>query len=415
MTEVERLGAAAKKASYVLATARAGVKNQALLAVAKMLDAERGAILEANARDVERAREKGVSKAMLDRLTLTDARIGGIIEGVLQVAALDDPVGTVVKMTTRPNGLIIGKRRVPLGVIGIIYEARPNVTVDAAALCLKAGNTVLLRGGSDAADSNAALAGCMRRAIEAAGLPADCICSVSDTDRKSSVEMMGLTQYLDVLIPRGGAGLIRTVAENSHVPVIRTGEGNCHVYVDGEADLQMGAEIIYNAKCSRPSVCNAAENLLVSRAVARDFLPMAKALLDKDKVEIRGCAITREILGDCVVPATREDYYTEFLDYILAVKVVNDVDEAIAFINQHSSGHSEAIVTNNYFTAQRFLDEVDSAAVYVNASTRYTDGFEFGLGAEIGISTQKLHARGPMGLEELTSTKFVVYGEGQVR
>ncbi|SMC56312.1 glutamate-5-semialdehyde dehydrogenase [Papillibacter cinnamivorans] len=415
MTEMERMGAAAKAASYELAVAGAAKKNRALSEIAEALKERSADILAANAEDMEKARAGGMSKSLQDRLKLSTARIDGMVEGVLQVAALEDPVGSMIKMTTRPNGLIIGKRRVPLGVIGIIYEARPNVTVDAAVLCLKSGNAVILRGGSDAAKSNAVLTRVMREAVEKAGLPADCICSVSDTSRKSAVELMGLTEYLDVLIPRGGAGLIKSVTENSKVPVIETGVGNCHVYVDCDADLQMGAEIIYNAKCSRPSVCNAAETLLVSRAVAWDFLPMAKMLLDKDNVELRGCPITREILGDCVIPATHEDYYTEFLDYILAVKVVNDAEEAIRFINKHSSGHSEAIVTNNYFTAQKFLNEVDSAAVYVNASTRFTDGSEFGLGAEIGISTQKMHARGPMGLEELTSSKFVIYGEGQIR
>lgn len=415
MTELEQLGAAAKAASYELAVAGTAKKNRALEEIAKALGKRSAEILAANAADMEKAESGGMSRSMLDRLKLTHARIDGMVEGVLQVAALEDPVGAMVKMTVRPNGLIIGKRRVPLGVIGIIYEARPNVTVDAAVLCLKAGNAVILRGGSDAAKSNAVLAEVMREAVEAAGLPAGCICSVADTGRKSAVELMGLTEYLNVLIPRGGAGLIKTVVENSKVPVIETGIGNCHVYVDCDANLQMGAEIIYNAKCSRPSVCNAAETLLVSRAVAGEFLPMAKMLLDKDNVEIRGCAITREILGDCVVPAECGDYDTEYLDYILAVKVVNDAEEAIRFINRHSSGHSEAIVTNNYFTAQKFLNEVDSAAVYVNASTRFTDGFEFGLGAEIGISTQKMHARGPMGLEELTSSKFIVYGEGQIR
>ena len=355
-----------------------------------------------------------MKQSLLDRLALSPQRIAGIVEGVRQVAALPDPVGEVTRMTRRPNGLIIGKRRVPLGVIGIIYEARPNVTV-AAALCLKSGNAVILRGGKEAFRSNQAFVSVMRSALETAGLPGDCVALVEDTSRKSANELMGLTGYLDVLIPRGGAGLIRAVVQNAKVPVIETGVGVCHVYVDAEADLDMGADIIYNAKTSRPSVCNAAECLLVHEAVAEAFLPKAKALLDEKHVELRGCPRTAEILGPCVVPAAAEDWDTEYGDYILAVRVVKDADEAIAFINDHGSGHSEAIVTANYFTAQKFLDEVDAAAVYVNASTRFTDGFEFGLGAEIGISTQKMHARGPMGLEELTSSKYIVYGTGQIR
>ena len=318
-------------------------------------------------------------------------------------------------MSTRPNGLTIGKRRVPLGVIGIIYEARPNVTVDAAALCLKSGNAVILRGGKEAFHSNQAFVSIMRDALESAGLPRDCVALVTDTTRQSAAELMNLTEYLDVLIPRGGAGLIKNVVENAKVPVIQTGVGVCHVYVHGEADLDMAARIIHNAKTSRPSVCNAAECLLVDRAVARDFLPMAWQLLQTKNVELRGCPETRAILGDFVVPASEEDWDTEFGDYILAVKVVGGFDEAVEFIHAHGTGHSEAIVTNNYFAAQQFLDQVDAAAVYVNASTRFTDGNEFGLGAEIGISTQKMHARGPMGLEELTSSKFIIYGTGQTR
>ena len=318
-------------------------------------------------------------------------------------------------MSTRPNGLTIGKRRVPLGVIGIIYEARPNVTVDAAALCLKSGNAVLLRGGKEAFRSNQAFVAVMRDALEGAGLPRDCVALVTDTSRESANELMGLTEYLDVLIPRGGAGLIRSVVENARVPVIETGVGVCHVYVHEGADLDMAARIIHNAKTSRPSVCNAAECLLVDRGIARDFLPMAWQLLQTKDVELRGCPETRAILGDFVKPASEADWDTEFGDYILAVKVVGGFDEATDFIAVHGSGHSEAIVTNDYNAAQRFLDVVDAAAVYVNASTRFTDGFEFGLGAEIGISTQKMHARGPMGLEELTSSKFIIYGTGQVR
>ena len=415
MTLLETQGLAAKHAARTLAVTGTSAKNAALEEIARQLTAQSAEVLAANARDLEEAKQSGMRQSLVDRLTLTQARIDGIVEGVRQVAALPDPIGQTTKMETRPNGLIIGKRRVPLGVIGIIYEARPNVTVDAAVLCLKSGNACILRGGKEAFHSNQALIRVMRDALETAGLPRDCVALVTDTSRESAAEMMNLTDYLDVLIPRGGAGLIRSVAANARVPVIRTGEGVCHIYVDNEADLQMGAEIIFNAKCSRPSVCNAAECLLVARGVAEKFLPMAKTFLDTKNVELRGDRLTQEILGDCVVPATREDWDTEYGDYILAVKVVADADEAIRFINEHGTGHSEAIVTTNYFTAQKFLNEVDAAAVYVNASTRFTDGFEFGLGAEIGISTQKMHARGPMGLEELTSSKFVIYGDGQVR
>ena len=332
-----------------------------------------------------------------------------------EVAALPDPLGVVSLESTLYNGIELRRVSVPLGVVAMVYEARPNVTVDAAALCLKSGNAVILRGGKEAFRSNQAFVSVMRSALETAGLPGDCVALVEDTSRKSANELMGLTGYLDVLIPRGGAGLIRAVVQNAKVPVIETGVGVCHVYVDAEADLDMGADIIYNAKTSRPSVCNAAECLLVHEAVAEAFLPKAKALLDEKHVELRGCPRTAEILGPCVVPAAAEDWDTEYGDYILAVRVVKDADEAIAFINDHGSGHSEAIVTANYFTAQKFLDEVDAAAVYVNASTRFTDGGEFGCGAEIGISTQKMHARGPMGLRELTSYKYVVQGNGQVR
>lgn len=415
MTILETQGLAARHAERVLAVAGAAQKNRALEAMARALKERESAILAENQKDLAAARESGMKASLLDRLALSPQRIDGIVEGVRQVAALPDPIGCVTRMEKRPNGLVIGKRRVPLGVIGIIYEARPNVTVDAAALCLKSGNAVILRGGKEAFRSNKAFVAVMRDALEAAGLPRDCVALVEDTSRASAQELMGLTGYLDVLIPRGGAGLIRTVVENARVPVIETGVGVCHVYVDGEADLDMGARILYNAKTSRPSVCNAAECLLVHAQAAEAFLPKAKALLDQKNVELRGCPRTCAILGEGVQPACEADWDTEFGDYILAVKVVEDAGEAIDFINAHGSGHSEAIVTNNYFTAQRFLDQVDAAAVYVNASTRFTDGFEFGLGAEIGISTQKMHARGPMGLEELTSSKYIVYGTGQVR
>ena len=415
MTQLETQGLAARYAARVLAVAGAARKNEALEAIARGIEAGMQAILAANQADLAAGKAAGMRPSLQDRLALDEGRIAGIVDGVRQVAALPDPIGEITKMSTRPNGLTIGKRRVPLGVIGIIYEARPNVTVDAAALCLKSGNAVILRGGKEAFRSNQAFVAIMRDALESAGLPRDCVALVTDTTRQSAAELMNLTEYLDVLIPRGGAGLIKNVVENAKVPVIQTGVGVCHVYVHGEADLDMAARIIHNAKTSRPSVCNAAECLLVDRAVARDFLPMAWQLLQTKNVELRGCPETRAILGDFVVPASEEDWDTEFGDYILAVKVVGGFDEAVEFIHAHGTGHSEAIVTNNYFAAQQFLNQVDAAAVYVNASTRFTDGNEFGLGAEIGISTQKMHARGPMGLEELTSSKFVIYGTGQTR
>ncbi|MBM6869116.1 glutamate-5-semialdehyde dehydrogenase [Pseudoflavonifractor phocaeensis] len=415
MTQLEKQGMAAKQASRVLAIAGSAKKDAALAAIAAALEARKDEILAANAVDMAAAKEAGMRPSLQDRLALDEGRIAGIVDGVRQVAALPDPIGAVTKMYNRPNGLTIGKRRVPLGVIGIIYEARPNVTVDAAALCLKAGNAVILRGGKEAFHSSQAMTAIMRDALEEAGLPADCIALVQDTTRQSATELMALTDYLDVLIPRGGAGLIRSVVENAKVPVIQTGTGVCHVYVDEKADLDMGANIIYNAKTSRPSVCNAAECLLVHAGVADAFLPKAKALLDQKQVELRGCPRAQAILGDCVVPAQEADWDTEYGDYILAVKVVDSAQEAIDFINDHGTGHSEAIVTQDYSAAQHFLDAVDAAAVYVNASTRFTDGGEFGLGAEIGISTQKMHARGPMGVEELTSSKYIIYGSGQIR
>lgn len=414
MTILEGQGLAAKVAARTLSVADTAQKNKALEAIAQALLDRQAEILSANARDLEAARESGMRQSLQDRLALDEKRIAGIVEGVRQVAALPDPIGQVTKMEKRPNGLIIGRRRVPLGVIGIIYEARPNVTVDAAALCLKSGNAVILRGGKEALHSNMALTAIMRDALNQSGLTMDCVSLVASTSRESATEMMNLTGYLDVLIPRGGAGLIRSVVENARVPVIQTGVGVCHIYVHEKADLQMAADILYNAKCSRPSVCNAAECVLVDRAVAEQFLPMAQARLADKHVEFRGCPETCAILPDAV-PATEEDWDTEYGDYILAAKVVEGQDEAMDFIAAHGTGHSEAIVTADYFAAQRFLDEVDAAAVYVNASTRFTDGFEFGLGAEIGISTQKMHARGPMGLEELTSSKYVIYGTGQVR
>ena len=415
MTDIEIQGAAAKEASVILRTCHAREKNNALLNIADALERKKQFILDANSLDIDNARQSGMSPSLLDRLALDQSRIEAIARGVREVAAFTDPVGQVDKLETRPNGLVIGRKTVPLGVIAIIYESRPNVTVDAAVLCLKAGNAVLLRGGKEAFNSNSAFTKVMREAVRDAGLPEDSIALVPDTTRKSVDDLMNLSKYIDVLIPRGGAGLINHVVSNSRVPVIETGVGNCHVYVESSADPDMAANIVFNAKCRRVSVCNAAETLLVDRAVADTFLPLVKELLDTKNTELRGCDETRRILGDCVAPATDDDYYTEFLDYILAVKVVEGPDEAIAHIGKYGSMHSEAIVTNDYAVSNRFLDEIDAAAVYVNASTAFTDGGEFGLGAEIGISTQKMHARGPMGLEQLTSSKFIIYGNGQIR
>lgn len=413
MTRLEEMGAAAKQAARVLAVA-GNQKDNALEAIAAALETHTEEILAANREDLAAAEANGMSRSLLDRLALNEKRVQGMADGVRQVKAQADPIGQVLEGGVRPNGLRIEKVAVPLGVIGIIYEARPNVTADAAALCLKAGNAVILRGGKEAFRSNQAIAEVMQDAVESAGLPRDSIQLVQDTSRASSVEMMGLTGYLDVLIPRGGAGLIRAVVENSHVPVIETGVGNCHVYVDAAADVQMAVDIIFNAKTSRPSVCNAIETVLVHKDAAQQVLPVMKAKLDEKQVEIRGCEKTREILPGCV-PACEEDWATEFLDYTLAVKVVDSLEDAMAHIARYSSGHSECIVTEDYRSAERFLSEVDAAAVYVNASTRFTDGGEFGLGAEIGISTQKLHARGPMGIRQLTSQKFVIRGSGQIR
>ena len=415
MTTLQQQGAAAKAAAYSLSTAGTARKNAALEAIAAVLTERQDEWLTANAADVAAAKEAGMRPAMLDRLTLNPERIAGIVEGVRQVAALPDPIGKVDKMETRPNGLIIGRRRVPLGVIAIIFEARPNVTVDAAALCLKSGNVCILRGGKEAIRSNRCVTELMRQALEQAGLPADCISLVQDTSHETANELMHLDGYVDVLIPRGGAGLIRAVAKEASVPVIRTGEGVCHVYVDDEADLDMAAKILYNAKCSRPSVCNAAECVLVHRDVAADFWKRALPMLDEKGVELRADSEALELLGTRALPAQESDWDAEYDDYILAIRTVGGMEAAIDFINAHGTQHSEAIITRNYFKAQRFLDAVDAAAVYVNASTRFTDGGEFGLGAEIGISTQKMHARGPMGLEELTSCKYIIYGEGQVR
>ena len=415
MTELEKMGAKAKAAERVLAVAGAKKKNEALEAIRVSLLENKARILKANAEDMAEAEKSDIKKSFLDRLLLTDERIDGVAAGVAELIALPDPIGEVISMSDMPNGLTIGKKRVPLGVIGIIYEARPNVTVDAAALCLKAGNVCILRGGKEAIRSNSVLVDIMREALVCAGLPEDCVCLIRDTSRESAKELMGLRGYVDVLIPRGGSGLIKSVVENAGVPVIETGSGNCHVYVDDEAKLDMAADIVENAKCSRPSVCNAMETLLVHEAVAQSFLPLVLPKLQKYKVELRCDEKALKILGNSAIPATSDDWATEYDDYILAIKVVSGLDEAMDHIARYGTGHSEAIVTESYAKAQRFLNEVDAAAVYVNASTRFTDGGEFGLGAEIGISTQKIHARGPMGLREITSTKYMIYGNGQVR
>ena len=413
--DLNGMGLRARTAARMLAVARTDIKNQALEAMAAALEQQTDAILAANAADLEKGRADGMTDSLLDRLRLTSERIAGMADGIRQVAALADPVGEIIEGSVRPNGMRISRVRVPLGVVGIIYEARPNVTSDAAALCLKSGNACILRGGKEAITSNTAIAEALRGAVASVGLPADCVQLVTDTSRRTAREMMRMNGYLDVLIPRGGAGLIRSVVENASVPIIQTGVGNCHVYVDASADVDMAANIIFNAKTSRPSVCNAIETILVHRDAAEKALPVIKARLDEKQVELRGCERTRAILGDSVTPVTDADYATEFLDYILACRVVDSLDEAIAHIAKYSTGHSECIVTSDYANAGKFTSSVDSAAVYVNCSTRFTDGGEFGLGAEIGISTQKLHARGPMGIRQLTSSKFIIQGDGQIR
>lgn len=414
MRTIEIMGMQAKTASRQLAVA-GEKKNDALKAIAKALTENTAAIMAANQVDLDNGKANGLSAALLDRLKLDEGRIKGVADGVLEVAALPDPIGTVISGSTRPNGMNITKVRVPLGVIGIIFESRPNVTVDAAVLCLKSGNAVILRGGKEAIHSNKCLTSIMQGAIESVGLDRNAVQLIEDTTRQSSVELMELTEYLDVLIPRGGKGLIQAVVQNAKVPVIETGAGNCHVFVDESADIDMAANIIYNAKTSRPSVCNAIETILVHEKIAEKALPAIKARLDEKNVELRGCEKTRAILGDAVKPAEESDWETEYGDYILAVKVVSSLEEATEHIAKYSTGHSECIVTRDYQNARKFTATVDSAAVYVNVSTRFTDGGMFGLGAEIGISTQKLHARGPMGLNELTSMKFIIEGEGQVR
>lgn len=412
---VQQLGANAKAVAGTLAAASPKQKNDALAAIADALIARTPEIIEANNVDLENAVKNNMSKAMQDRLLLNEARIQGIAEGVRKLIQLEEVVGKVESGVIRPNGLRIQKTRVPLGVIGIIFESRPNVTVDAATLCMKAGNCVILRGGKEAFSSNVCLTNIMRDAVKAAGLPADIIQLVPDTTRESSNQLMKLSEYLDVLIPRGGAGLINAVAENATVPVIKTGVGNCHVFVDASADLEMAVNIIDNGKTQRPSVCNAIETVLIHKDVAAKFLPMMKAKLDEHSVTLHGDSAAKSVLGDCVLDANEEDWANEYLDYQLAVKIVSDVDEAMAHIARYGTNHSECIVTKSLENAEKFQREVDAAAVYVNASTRFTDGGEFGFGAEIGISTQKLHARGPMGLYELTSVKYLINGDGQCR
>ncbi len=411
---LEEIGRSAREAEPVLRTLGTVEKNEALLHAAWMLENMSGYLLSENARDIQRAKENGMNPGLLDRLTLNEERIGGMAEGLRQVAALPDPVGEIRSMRQRPNGLMIGQKKVPLGVIGIIYESRPNVTADAFGLCFKAGNAVILRGGSDALCSNRAVVKALRTALVQQGLPADAVQFIEDTRRETVQEFMKMNRYVDVLIPRGGAGLIRTVVENSRIPVIETGTGNCHIYVDESADFDMAADIIFNAKTQRIGVCNACESLVIHEKIVDDFLPRLKERLDEKQVELRGDERARKA-ADGLLPASEADWGTEYLDYILSVKTVSGIDEAIAHINRYNTGHSEAIVTSSYENAQRFLNEVDAAAVYVNASTRFTDGYEFGFGAEIGISTQKLHARGPMGLEALTSGKYIIYGNGQIR
>ena len=414
MSYVEELGRKAKAAESFIAAASTMQKNNALSAISKALTENAALIISENSKDLEAAAQNGMSAAMQDRLRLDEKRIAGMAKSVDELVALNDPVGEIISGTIRPNGLQIVKTRVPLGVIGIIFESRPNVTVDAAALCLKAGNAVILKGGKEAVSSNKCLGDIMRKAVETAGLPADIIQVVADTSRETTAELMRLNSCLDVLIPRGGAGLIQAVVNQATVPVIETGTGNCHIFVDASADLEMAVNISDNSKTSRPSVCNAAESLLVHKDCAEKFLPMIAERFREHNVKIYGCSMTAAILGS-IEPATENEYGKEFLDYAISVKVVDSIDEAIAHIRRFGTKHSECIVTKSLDSARKFQHEVDAAAVYVNASTRFTDGGEFGLGAEIGISTQKLHARGPMGLNELTTVKYLVNGDGQIR
>ena len=411
---VKELGIKAKRTQNFLSMVTTEDKNRALSCIAEALMNEKENIINANKTDLENGRAAGLNEGLLDRLMLDSARIEAVASGVREVAALEDACGKVVYEYKKDNGLVIRKITVPIGVIGIIYEARPNVTADAAALCLKSGNAVILRGGKEAINSNTAITNAMRGALKKAGFPEDCIQLVEDTSRESANEMMTMNEYLDCLIPRGGKGLIKAVVANSTVPVIETGSGNCHIFVDETADIEMAANIIFNAKTQRISVCNACESLVIHSAVIEKALPVIKARLDEKSVEIRGDERAKAACPD-ILPATEEDFYTEYLDYIISVKTVDSLEEAIDHINEHSTKHSEAIITRSKENADKFMQCIDSSSVYVNASTRFTDGGEFGLGAEIGISTQKLHARGPMGLAQLTSTKYLIYGDGQIR
>ncbi|MCQ2475688.1 MAG: glutamate-5-semialdehyde dehydrogenase [Clostridia bacterium] len=412
--DIKEIGARSKKAQKILSQAGEAKINAALLSCAEMIIENKDAIIGANSLDIQLARENGMAEAMIDRLTLTDARINGMAEGLKEVAGEECPIGKVLWGETRPNGLKIEKVTVPMGVIAVIYEARPNVTSDAAAICLKAGNSVILKGGKEAANSNKAIADTMRAAIEKCGIPADSIILIENNAREVTAELMRLNEYVDLLIPRGGAGLIRSVVENASVPVIQTGVGNCHVYVDREADINMAAEIVANAKASRVSVCNACESLLIHKDIAEEALILIGEKLKEKNVEIRGDEAVCAILP-YAVPASEEDWGKEYLDYIISAKTVNDIDEAIAHISLYGTGHSEVIVTDSLASAKKFQNEIDAAAVYVNASSRFTDGGEFGFGAEIGISTQKLHARGPLGVAHMVSTKYLISGDGQIR
>lgn len=411
---LKEMGARALNAKYALQKLTATEKNKALLHASEALLSHTEEILSANEKDIKAGKEKGMHEGLLDRLALTETRIAAMAEGLRQIAALEDPIGEIMDTFIRPNGLKISKVRVPLGVIGIIYESRPNVTADAFGLCFKAGNAVILKGGSDALLSNKAITVVLRNALQENGICADALQLIDSGDREITKAFMKMKEYVDVLIPRGGAGLIRSVVENSTIPVIETGTGNCHIYVDREADLNMAVNIIINAKTQRIGVCNACESLVIHKDIKDAFLPVLAEGLRAHHVEMRGDEAVREVLSDCL-PATEEDYASEYLDYIISMKTVSDVDEAIAHINKYNTKHSEAIITKNELTAEKFLKEIDAACVYVNASTRFTDGFEFGFGAEIGISTQKLHARGPMGLKELTSYKYQIHGNGQIR
>ncbi len=409
-----KMGERAKEAAKTLSKSSSDLKNKALKSIAENLREFSHEIIEANKKDIENAKKMNISGAMIDRLTLTKERIEGIAVSAEEIIALEDPIGKTLSGTTRPNGLKISKVTIPLGVIAVIYEARPNVTADAAVLCLKSGNTVILRGGKEAINSNKAITDIMRKAIKDAGLPEDCVQLIERTDRETASLLMKLNKYVDVLIPRGGAGLINSVVQNSTVPVIRTGEGNCHIYVDKDADIDMAADIVYNAKTSRVSVCNACESLLIHKDIAELALIAINERLKEKNVLIIGDEMVRSVLPDAA-EATEEDWGTEYLDYKISVKIVKDIDEAIAHISKYTTDHSECIVTDSYEAGEKFVNEVNSSAVYINASTRFTDGGQFGFGAEIGISTQKLHARGPVGLPELTSYKYIIRGNGQTR